>query len=125
MTERDSFDISETKLRIFARDNWTCRNCGGSVYRHQTPQLAHGISQTKSNLKKYGPEIIHSDHNLYSCCGLSCNCALAVGKSNEARKAERIKNLIGALDVENSEGGGLSNDKSRNKDNSRTKLGKV
>ena len=94
MTEREKFDIAETKERIFARDNYTCRACLGSIFRHGSPQLAHGISKTKANIKKWGAEVIHSDYNLYSACVLGCNAMLSVGKSNEPAEAERIKKLL-------------------------------
>lgn len=94
MTERESFNIAESKLKIFARDNWTCCFCNHSIYKYGTPQIAHGISKSKANLKKWGAEIIHSDFNLYSACSLACNAGLAVGKANEANRAEEIKRGI-------------------------------
>lgn len=94
MTEREKFDIAETKLEVFSRDIWTCRYCGHSIYKHGSPQMAHGISKSKANLKKYGPEIVHSIHNLYSACSLSCNAALAVGKSREDAEVKRITKVI-------------------------------
>lgn len=94
MTERKKFDIQETRLEVFSRDIWTCRSCGQSIYRFNTPQVAHGISQSKMNIILYGEKIIHSIHNMYAACSLSCNSALAVGKSLEHFEAERIRKII-------------------------------
>lgn len=65
MTEREKYNISETKQRIFARDGYTCLypNCNKPAVF-----LAHGIAQTKANIAKYGKDIIHSDYNLFSVC---------------------------------------------------------
>lgn len=95
MTEREKFSIGEAKERNFKRDGYTCGYCGLSIHRKNTPQLAHIISQTKSNLKKYGTEIIHSDYNMKACCQLDpCNSGIACGKSREQAEAERIRKII-------------------------------
>jgi hypothetical protein len=70
-------NISETKLRIFARDNWTCQVCGKMLI-DGIPQLAHRINQSKMYLKKYGKEIIHHDLNMISVCSLKCNIAVSI-----------------------------------------------
>lgn len=94
MTEREKFNIAETKHRIFNRDKYICQNCGKSIVSQNNPNLAHGIHQSKANLKKYGPEIVHSDYNLKSaCCGF-CNDALNVGFTQEEKRAEEIREMI-------------------------------
>lgn len=94
MNERQALKISEMKLYIFERDNYTCRACWENINKYNFPHLAHGISKSKTNLKKYGPEIIHSEFNLYAVCSLKCNAKMAVGKASEAQEAERIRKLI-------------------------------
>lgn len=94
MTEREKFDIGTMKEIVFARDGWKCRHCNQSVHTYHSPQMAHGISQSKKNIAKYGAQIVHSVYNLYSACSLFCNDALSVGMSNEATEAERIRNLV-------------------------------
>lgn len=79
MTERDSFEIAETKVRVFKRDNYTCRACGGSILYYCTPQLAHRIAATESNIKKFGKCVIHHDLNLAATCSLKCNDAQNIG----------------------------------------------
>jgi 5-methylcytosine-specific restriction endonuclease McrA len=73
MTQKEKFKIAETKLRVFIRDDYICQNCFGYIYQYGTPQLAHVLPATKSNIKKYGKDYIHSDDNLKSACCLYCN----------------------------------------------------
>ncbi len=54
MTEREKDKIAQVKEFCFARDGYACRNCGESIHTHGSPQLAHGIANTKTNLKMVG-----------------------------------------------------------------------
>jgi len=96
MTEREKYNIAETKQRLFARDGYRCQNCDGSIYAYDTPQLAHRIASTVSNIRRYGKEVIHHDENLYSVCSLRCNDAMNIGMIPVIRDAlaERIKEKI-------------------------------
>jgi hypothetical protein len=78
---RSGFYIEMKRQHIFERDGWECQNpeCGGSIHRYGTPQLAHLIKQSKYNLKKYGAEVIHNSLNMKSVCCLECNAALDFG----------------------------------------------
>jgi hypothetical protein len=79
MTERDVFELSEKKQAIINAQGGRCYNCGGPVNQYTSPQLAHRIAQTKSNLKKYGREIIHHPLNTPAVCCLACNDAVNIG----------------------------------------------
>jgi 5-methylcytosine-specific restriction endonuclease McrA len=94
MTERQRFTVAETKERLFKRDMYTCRICGDPIRQHGTPQLAHRIPQTKSNLKRYGKEVIHHDDNLWSVCGLQCNAAALIHGEEIEQLAKAIKEEI-------------------------------
>lgn len=68
MKECKSFEISETKRRIFDHYGWNCQypECiSPSIH------LAHKIAKTKKNIKKYGKGIIYHDFNLIPVCGIS------------------------------------------------------
>jgi 5-methylcytosine-specific restriction endonuclease McrA len=96
MTEREKYNIAETKQRLFARDGYRCQNCGGSIYAYDFPQLAHKIANSLVNIKRYGKEVIHHDDNLSSVCCLKCNDAKNIGMIPIERDAlaERIKEKI-------------------------------
>lgn len=50
-----------------------CAHCGASLELVRT-ELAHRIPQTKGNLRKYGPEIIHHKMNMALVCLRSDRC---------------------------------------------------
>lgn len=86
MTGRKQLEANEKREAIFARDNYTCQHCGGSIYQHGTPQLAHRVSKTRHNLETYGPEVIHHPLNLVSVCSIgACNDAFNLNNNRMAR----------------------------------------
>lgn len=93
MTERQSFDMQEQRKEIFRRDGYTCQYCGESIYQFGNPQLAHRISQSVMNVKRYGKEVIHHPLNMVSVCSLRCNDAQNIGFSTKQADelAEKIK----------------------------------
>jgi 5-methylcytosine-specific restriction endonuclease McrA len=97
MTERQSFELIEKRREIFQRDLFTCQFCGVSIFRYGTPQLAHKISQSAMNIKKYGKEVIHHTKNMASVCCLKCNDAMNIGfKTKQADElAQYIETLLG------------------------------
>ena len=97
MTERQSFDMQEQRQEIFKRDGYTCQNCGESIYRFGTQQIAHRIGQGKANVKRYGKEVIHHPLNMASVCSLRCNDAMNIGFSTKQADelAEKIKLELG------------------------------
>lgn len=78
MTERERFDFQEQRQRVFARDRWTCVNCGEPIMRYGTPQLAHRVAKSRANIGKYGKAAIHHADNLASVCSLRCNSAVLI-----------------------------------------------
>ena len=75
MTSKEKFDAEEKKERILQKAGYQCRSCGKPAV-----SLAHRIAQTKSNLKKYGKEIIHHEYNLAAVCERqACNDAFNIG----------------------------------------------
>lgn len=87
MTEREKDKIAQVKEFCFARDGYACRNCGESIHTHGSPQLAHGIANTKTNLKIFGKEIIHHPDNLFSTCCIRCNDAMNIGRKPAESRA--------------------------------------
>ena len=72
MTEREQLKIYDTKTQLCSQQNYSCQICGASINTYNC-QLAHIIPQTKSNIKRYGKEFIHSQNNMFAVCSLECN----------------------------------------------------
>ena len=71
-----------TRLTVMVRDGWTCQRCGAPA-----ECLAHRIAQTKTWLKKYGPEVIHHPDNLVAVCrNLACNSSFNIGNKPVQRE---------------------------------------
>jgi len=94
MTDKEKFEATEKREAIFERDNYTCQACGVSIRLYGSSQLAHIVSKSKANLKKYGKHIIHSEYNLKSACSISCNASLACGRSHEAEHARYVRRML-------------------------------
>ena len=96
MTERNGFQIAETKVKIFERDNYRCGHCGLSIFRNGTPQCAHRIAKTESNIKKYGASVIHHELNMVATCSLYCNGHMNIGyRTAEAEElADKIRDAM-------------------------------
>jgi len=84
-----NFKIYETKLKLFARDRYTCKACGNSIHSNGTPQLAHIIPQSEMYLKKYGMGVIYHDDNMASVCSLKCNAKISING-----KHKKIDDLV-------------------------------
>jgi hypothetical protein len=93
MTERQSFEINELKIKIMKSSEYTCQVCGKITSRGQ---LAHRIKKSKYNLKKYGKEIIHHYLNLVYVCDLYCNSKVDIGCNEELEKkiVNEIKEIL-------------------------------
>lgn len=88
-------------------DRMICQRCG-----RPSTQIAHRLSKSKVNYKKYGHEIIDHDINLVSVCGLKCNSSFNIGcstmkeirlvalirqRGNERLSSEKISNYINGV----------------------------
>lgn len=88
MNAREKLDAEERRQEIFAKAWFKCGHCGGSIYAHGTPQLAHRIAKTKGNLAKFGPLVIHHTKNLVPVCQVEpCNSAMNIGNNPMATRA--------------------------------------
>ena len=65
MTERQKFNIAAIKQSILEADGYRCTYPGCSK---PAVNLAHGISQSKINIRVYGRDIVHHPYNMFSVC---------------------------------------------------------
>lgn len=73
MTGREKLEAEEQKrhmITLYPR----CAVCGIGP----STQLAHRMSQSKANLRKYGKKKVHHHFNLVPVCGLKCNSAVLI-----------------------------------------------
>ena len=63
--ERERLETHEQRLKIYERDEGTCRYCRKAVDINSF-QVAHRIARTKAMLNKYGREVI--EHPLNKAC---------------------------------------------------------
>ena len=82
MNEKKQDLINKTRKRLLMRSGWKCEICGKYINDHNS-QIAHKLSKSKMNIKKYGLTFIHGDHNLNIVCGLECNQKASVGITKE------------------------------------------
>lgn len=93
MTERDAFEVSETKLRLLRERGNVCEVCGQPIGPYNT-QLAHRVIKSKANLAQYGKEVIHHDKNLAITCSLECNGNVIVNGLKKERLIAEIQEAI-------------------------------
>lgn len=90
MRERELDQMQEQKRQIIdEQGGWCACGCGLPAV-----DLAHVIPQTKPNLAKYGPEVIHHRLNLRAVAHRqACNDAMSIGCKpwSEGRLVERIR----------------------------------
>lgn len=96
MSERLAFEVGESKERVFDRAGWRCEVCGRPILDLGTPQLGHRIAQSKANMRKYGPEIIHHPLNMAATCSLDCNGRVAISKPGDV--GPLVDRILAAID---------------------------
>ena len=87
MTEREQFDLDETRRIVGARDGWQCRYCGCTDSARL--QLAHRVPKDKRYVERWGKRVIHHPHNLVMTCDL-CNGKAEVDPKTRPLEAEMI-----------------------------------
>ena len=85
-TELTTEAIRAMKFRLFSEQSGRCFFCGDPVSITQM-ELAHRISQSKTNLKLWGAEVIHHRLNLRGTHPGRCNSRAALNPDSiEAEK---------------------------------------
>ena len=97
MNERLSIEVYDLKVKKCEQQNFKCGVCGKPITPYSC-QLAHRIPKSKSNLAKFGKEIIHNELNMTAVCSLKCNSAVLCDPSTRpvaaaALVAEIRKNI--------------------------------
>ena len=81
MNRLEKFEESQ---KIYSSNGWACVECGESVHKYGTPQLAHLIARSKENYSKYGAAVIDHSLNRVPTCSLECNGKQNIGHDPEA-----------------------------------------
>ena len=85
-TELTTEAIRAMKFRLFSEQSGRCFTCGEPVSITQL-ELAHRISQSKTNLKLWGAEVIHHKMNLRGTHPGRCNSRVTLNPDSiEAEK---------------------------------------
>lgn len=92
MSTRKNWEIYETQVKVFVRDDWKCVVCG-----RPGNQCAHILPQDKLHIAKYGTEIIHHPENLLTTCSLKCNSKVEINGRSQPLRAEKHAQKIKAL----------------------------
>jgi hypothetical protein len=96
MTPRKKLEALEQRERIFETYHYLCSVCGYPVKQYGTAQLAHRLSKSQMNIKKYGESVIQHYLNLAPVCSLKCNDAVNIGyRTAEAEElADKIRDEL-------------------------------
>ncbi len=83
----------ETKRQLYYKQGGRCATCGMRLAGGF--DLAHKIPQTKTNLKKYGKEVIHHPLNMACTCHRAdCNDAQMINPATRPVEAEELVKKI-------------------------------
>ena len=86
MKERTAEAIRDLKFRLFSTQSGLCFFCGEPV-AITAMELAHRISQSKTNLKLWGEAVIHHRLNLRGTHAGRCNSRVSLNPDSiEAEK---------------------------------------
>ena len=96
-------DSKKMRFKKYVANDGYCEVCRAPMMLMET-QLAHILPQTKPNLKKYGPEIIHHELNMKLCCSLRCNSAVMIAPGKTALIDEHIEKIKQSIKGDNDEG---------------------
>ena len=87
MKERTAEAIRDMKFRLFSEQSGRCFTCGEPVALTEM-ELAHRISQSKTNLKLWGESVIHHRMNLRGTHPGRCNSRVSMNPMS--LEAERL-----------------------------------
>lgn len=85
-------EYREIILKKMIQQSGMCAVCNKALSLNQ-PQLAHILPKTKSNVKKYGLEIIDHERNLALVCSLKCNSAVLIGSAFYEREKMHVEKI--------------------------------
>lgn len=88
MKAHEKLEAEEYKLEKYFIAHSRCHYCN-KLLRYTEAELAHRIPKTKLYLKKYGPEIIHHDKNMFITCD-KCNSKALLDPKTHPLKAEKL-----------------------------------
>jgi len=91
MTGREKLEAEEMKRHLISLSPM-CAVCGEAP----STQLAHRISKSKANIKRYGAQMIHHPLNLVPVCGLRCNSSVLID-GNPGKKSQLLGKIHDAL----------------------------
>ena len=94
MTAREKFEANEKKIQIYNVRGGMCQVCYKIISLAES-QLAHKISKSRQNIKKYGKEVIHHPKNIILTCGDKfgrCNDSVNIS-GNPMKVAELIEEI--------------------------------
>lgn len=81
---------SKMRQELFEKAGWLCEICGAPLASGQ-PQLAHRVPKTKTNLKRYGEDVIDHPLNLCPVESLRCNSSAIIHGAEERALVRRIR----------------------------------
>jgi transposase len=61
------YHIKQAEIR-YSIDGYKCQKCNKNLFTQQFSGLAHRLSKSKVNLKKYGSKVINHNFNLVASC---------------------------------------------------------
>ena len=104
MTDRERFEVSELRLKLWSLQGGKCATCGRVHAYPETMELAHRIPQDRPSLALYGRRVIHHPLNLRAVCRGSdaCNSKQSLRNRPVAtrRLVGRIREALGEPVVE-------------------------
>ena len=84
----------QQKGLIIVEQGYKCAVCGKYFDNSNIPEIAHRISKSKNNYKKYGYEVINHRMNLRATCSGNCNDAVSINPATRPLEAQDLVNNI-------------------------------
>jgi hypothetical protein len=94
LSAKEKIEAEELKTRIIVSQNCSCSNCGADLGIENMPDIAHRISKSLNNYRKYGFEVINHPMNLRATCKGNCNDAIGLNPATKPIEAKELVNEI-------------------------------